>query len=114
MLRSEVGEDLETSWGVHQGKLKHDIHNLMIDDTIRDMEGWACFEQEKPRKIRPFSSVREPPEEAVSADEDRAKRPVSMRKWKEIQEMLRCASENGSGFVEKKFKNPEEGFFIRI
>jgi len=38
-------------------KLKNDVHYKFIDDTISDMEWWACFQPEKKVKTRPLKSL---------------------------------------------------------
>jgi len=38
-------------------KLKNDVHYKFIDDTISDMEWWACFQPEKKVKTKPLKSL---------------------------------------------------------
>ncbi len=46
-----VQQYLGKSWSELQKKLQDDCHNLLIEDTIEDMEWWACFQPEEKRNI---------------------------------------------------------------
>jgi len=54
----DVQQDLGKSWSELHKKLRNDRHNLLVDDTIRDMEWWACFHLEK-QNVKPKINISE-------------------------------------------------------
>ena len=53
----EVEEYLDMNQDEIFYKLKNDVHYKFIDDTISDMEWWACFQPEKKVKTKPLKSL---------------------------------------------------------
>ena len=49
----DLNRYLGKSWNELNEDLRNDVHHSLIDDTISDMEWWACFQSENKRKIKP-------------------------------------------------------------
>lgn len=61
MSLSHVKSDLEKGYAVHLEEVRSDVHNQLVDDTIRSMQWWACFVSHEKKKSKPFPKVASPP-----------------------------------------------------
>jgi hypothetical protein len=46
----DVQQYLDKSWNELHKDLRNDVHHSLIDDTISNMEWWACFQTEEQKK----------------------------------------------------------------